>query len=86
MRRDARWKYIYYTAPEPPLPGEALAAFNPLDELYEPGVDPGEMHNLAGDPAYADVVAEQRAKLLAYVAAQGAPLRPFVPVGLVEDY
>ena len=84
MRRSARWKYIYYTAPNPPRPGEEIADADPTEELYEPATDPGEMRNLAGDPAYVDILTEQRAKLLAYVEAQGAPLAPFastVPPG-----
>ena len=60
MRRGPRWKYIYYTAG-----GE---------ELYDPEADPGELRNLATEPEYAQMVAAERERLLAYVREQGAPL------------
>jgi arylsulfatase A-like enzyme len=70
MRREDRWKYVYYTAGE--LPG----ASGPAEELYDPEADPGEVRNLAADPAYAQTVVDQRSKLLGYLQAQGAPTAP----------
>jgi arylsulfatase A-like enzyme len=46
-------------------------AWRPAEELYDLGVDPGEWTNLAADPAVAGVKAELRAKLDAWMAAQG---------------
>jgi choline-sulfatase len=80
MRRDPRWKYVYYTAAQPPAPGEPIAPAQPAEELYDPQADPGELHNLAFDPAHQDVLAEQRAQLLAYLREQGAPAAPFTPL------
>ncbi|NDY91008.1 sulfatase [Ideonella livida] len=42
--RDSRWRYIRYARGE--------------QELYDEQADPGEHRNLAGDPAYAGVIAE----------------------------
>jgi choline-sulfatase len=67
MRRSERWKYVYYTAP-------ATTGSGPTEELYDPQTDPGELDNLAVRPEYADVVAEQRSLLLAYLEEQGVPL------------
>ncbi|WP_367388012.1 sulfatase [Lewinella sp. LCG006] len=39
-------------------------------ELYDYETDPNETRNLAGDPAYAKVVMEMKAKLLAHLAEQ----------------
>jgi arylsulfatase A-like enzyme len=78
MRRDDRWKYVYYTA------GQESSAAGPGEELYDPDADPGELRNLAVDPDYATVVAEERNKLLAYLAEQGAPTKPSQPSRPVE--
>ncbi|MEV8268461.1 sulfatase-like hydrolase/transferase [Microbacterium sp. NPDC076911] len=51
MVRTSRWKYIY-----DPL--------DPLDELYDLAVDPLELHNLAADPDFSDVIADMRRELL----------------------
>jgi len=73
MRRDDRWKYVWYTA------GQLPDAAGPSEELYDPDADPGELHNLATDPAHADVLAEQRRLLLNFLRQQGAPTEPTAP-------
>jgi arylsulfatase A-like enzyme len=50
--RTERYKYIHYYAIEP-------QAF----ELYDLQIDPDEMHNLYGDPKYADLTAQLKARL-----------------------
>ncbi|MEO0445739.1 MAG: sulfatase, partial [Verrucomicrobiota bacterium] len=45
----ARWRYLRY--------------FDAAEELYDRSTDPNEWHNLAGDPQYADLLVEFRAKL-----------------------
>ena len=42
-------------------------------ELYDCVQDPGQVHNVADDPTYADVVAELRAQLQAGLLASGDP-------------
>lgn len=71
MRRDDRWKYMRYTAAPVSAGTGAGQASGPTEELYDPQADPGEVRNLAVEPAYAGILAEQRAKLLAYLQAQG---------------
>jgi arylsulfatase A-like enzyme len=50
--RTERYKYIHYYAIEP-------QAF----ELYDLQTDPDEMHNLYGDPKYADLAAQLKTRL-----------------------
>jgi choline-sulfatase len=52
MLRDGRWKYLHYV-------GYA-------SQLYDLESDPEELRDLAGDPAYADVLASCRDKLLQF--------------------
>jgi len=50
--RGERYKYVHFTA-MPPL-------------LFDLSADPGELHNLAGDPAFADVAFEYAGRLLSW--------------------
>ncbi len=43
----------------------------PAIELYDLRADPFEWQNLADDPAHADIVAQLRGKLAAWMTAQG---------------
>jgi arylsulfatase A-like enzyme len=53
----------------------------PREALYDVVWDPNEAHNLAGDPAAAEALAEMRARLDAWMAATDDPLlRGEVPV------
>lgn len=45
--------------------------WRPREELYDIETDPYEVHNLAGDPAYADVQSDLKARLVAWRAEQG---------------
>ncbi len=67
MRRETRWKYVRYTAAGGATEGDA----GPDEELYEPEVDPGELTNLALEPAYAGILVEQRARLSSFLEQQG---------------
>ncbi|HEX2036941.1 MAG TPA: hypothetical protein VHS99_22405, partial [Chloroflexota bacterium] len=71
MRRERRWKYIYYTGPGGEADPSDSSAPAPLEALYDPDADPGELTNLAADPAAAPLVAEQRERLLAFLRQQG---------------
>ena len=56
MIRRSHFKYTYHTPPDEKHPAQR--------ELYDVSCDPGELKNLAADPAYADKVAELHAALL----------------------
>ena len=49
--RDARWKYGRYLVPEKIEEGESR-----WEELFDLRSDPHETVNLAGDPAYAEIL------------------------------
>jgi arylsulfatase A-like enzyme len=55
---DGRWKYMYY------FEGGA-------EQLFDLATDPQELHNLAGQPAYAVQQAEMRAELIRRHSARG---------------
>ena len=65
MRRDERWKYVYYTDANPE-PDATPGVKRPAEELDDAIRDPDEQTNLAGDPVFADALAQQRSALLAY--------------------
>ena len=52
VMRDRHYKYVHFTA-MPPL-------------LFDLRADPDEMNNLAGDPAYASVLADYAQRLLSH--------------------
>lgn len=63
---DGRWSFGRYF-----LPGHQHAPLADCDlELYDDVEDPWQVRNLAGDPRYAEVVAEQAAATDALVAAE----------------
>jgi len=68
MRRDERWKYVYYT--DASTERDGVGAQRTAEELYDAANDREERINLAGDPAYADIVIQQRSALFAYLKVQ----------------
>ena len=62
VRSEEGFKYTHY------LEGNG-------EELYDLKSDPGERHNLAADPAYAEVLERHRALLDEYLAASGDDYR-----------
>jgi arylsulfatase A-like enzyme len=60
MVRDRRCKYVWNASAE--------------DELYDLGADPGEVHNLATDPAYAGELARLRRRLVTWMEDTRDPL------------
>jgi arylsulfatase A-like enzyme len=50
--------------PDDPVAGWYFE-YKPVEELYDLQTDPNELHNLAGDPAYADPLATMRQALIA---------------------
>ncbi|KIX03799.1 uncharacterized protein Z518_07352 [Rhinocladiella mackenziei CBS 650.93] len=60
----------------------------PPEELYDLDADPAEVHNLAKDPEYADVVREMRADLERWQADTGDPFlwRDGISVLLMKPY
>jgi arylsulfatase A-like enzyme len=60
MVRDRRWKYVWNATAE--------------DELYDLQEDPGEIHNLATNPAHQTEIARLRARLVAWMEETADPL------------
>lgn len=102
--RTKRWKYIrrYDGRTTPVLPncddGPTKSVWmaggwreRPVEEeqLYDLLFDPQEVHNLAGDPAYADTLAEMRGRLDRWMRATDDPLLtgniPVPPGARVND-
>ena len=55
----------------------------PRDELYDLRADPHEMHNLAADPAYADVVREMCRRMWRFAYHEDdTAINPYITVGL----
>jgi arylsulfatase A-like enzyme len=54
MLQTDRFKYVFYP--------------NDFDELYDHDADPYEMHNLARDPAYADVLRDMKQRMVGWMA------------------
>lgn len=72
MVRDRRWKYIWNATAE--------------DELYDLQTDPGELHNLATDPAYKEELRRLRHRLIAWMEETKDPLlNPWIRTQLTED-
>jgi arylsulfatase A-like enzyme len=63
--RTERYKLIYYYNDGMGLPGTGPLVYPGEWELYDLDVDPTEMRNVAGDPAYAGIRAELETALLA---------------------
>jgi len=55
---DARWKYIFH-------------AYDGHEQLFDLQADPGERHDLAPDPAYAEDVGAWRARMAEHLAERG---------------
>ncbi len=60
MVRDRRWKYVFHATAMP--------------ELYDVESDPGELNNLAGDPAYRNAASELRGSLIKWMEEISDPL------------
>ena len=63
--RTQRWAYYKY------FPGSDKYKFE--DELYDLAYDPGEDHNVASDPAHADVIAELDERIDTFFANYSCP-------------
>jgi len=61
MLRTPDWKYVF-------TPQD-------IDELYDLRRDPGELRNLADEPQHTELLAALRARLFAWMAQTGDPLR-----------
>jgi arylsulfatase A-like enzyme len=60
MVRDRRWKYVWNLSAE--------------DELYDLQLDPGEVHNLATDPAYGGELQRLRERTVAWLEDTDDPI------------
>lgn len=77
--RTPRWKYSA-TAPAADGWHDPDAAAYVDDLLYDLDDDPYELHNLAGDPAYAEVTAALRERLVSRMVEAGEPA-PVITAG-----
>ncbi len=57
---DGRWKYIFH-------------AYDGHEQLFHLEEDPGELHDLAGDPGYQTVLREWRDRLVEHLSERGEP-------------
>ncbi|WP_402463652.1 sulfatase family protein [Isoptericola aurantiacus] len=84
--RDERYKLIYFYNDGLGVPGASWARFPGEWELYDTERDPDELHNVADDPAYAEVRARLEVALWDAQAAVGDEPHPGqpVPAGVVR--
>ena len=61
--RSHRYKLIYYYADALDQAGAINERYTPEWELFDLEADPFELHNVVGDPAYREIVAELKAEL-----------------------
>ena len=78
--RTRRYTLIYFYNDGLGLPGCSDRTYPPEWELYDLEADPAELHNVAGDPAYAKVRRELEAALWRAQAAVGDEPHPSQPV------
>ena len=76
--RTSRWKYCV-KAPEFDIDAPYSDVYVE-DFLYDLQADPHERHNLAADPAYAQVRGELREILLGYMEKAGEPQATILPM------
>jgi len=76
---NAYWQNWVRVAKEDPVAAAIVEQYHrrPAEELYDLSRDPEEQHNLAADPQHAERLAELRAELDAWLAAQGDKLTVF---------
>jgi arylsulfatase A-like enzyme len=72
MRRDNRWKYVYYT--DTASGASANTDQKPAaEELYDTVNDAAELTNLADDADFASVTTDQRDALFSFLKTEGVP-------------
>ncbi len=64
---------------------ESYPAYFDPDQLFDVEADPDEQHNLADDPAYAEVLAEMRARLQSYLDTFAHPFDLTTPAFMRSD-
>ena len=83
------WRELHAAGVLDPVAAAWFARRKPAEELYDRAADPHELRNLAGDPAYAGVLAEHRAALAGHLAEVGdlgqVPERELIARGVVAD-
>ena len=52
---------------------ELAFGMHPAEELYDLRSDPGQLHNVAADPEYAEILHELSTQLQEYTAGTGDP-------------
>jgi N-sulfoglucosamine sulfohydrolase len=73
--RAPTWQDVYKKGPDALYGKRTVKAYihRPKFELYDLEKDPDEVHNLAGDPKHAEVLADLKAKLRAFQERTGDP-------------
>ena len=73
------WRRLAKTGKLNPIQGRYFQPTKPIEELYDTDRDPYQIHNLATDPRYADVLSRMRAECVAWMKRTG-------DVGLLPEY
>ncbi|MGH7200053.1 MAG: sulfatase-like hydrolase/transferase, partial [Planctomycetaceae bacterium] len=73
------WRSWERAAESDPRAAEIVARYHrrPREELYDLRTDPHELHNLADSPQHAELLADLRGKVKAWMKSQGDPGRVF---------
>jgi hypothetical protein len=65
------WRRLHEQGELNPVQARYFQSTKPIEELYDTAADPHQVHNLAGDPKYAAVLARLRAECRAWMKRTG---------------
>ena len=87
VQANAYWQSWVNAAKTDPLAAAIVHRYHerPVEELYDIEADPNELHNLAAQPQNAEIKANLRRELEAWMAAQGDRRKVYGPPRLLTD-